>query len=233
MTNQAKRDDERLFAILVDIDGTLIDSNDAHTRAWMSALQSHGHEFPFERIRPLIGKGGDKLLRELLDLDVDSDKGKALGAERGRLFKEYELHTLQPTPGARDLLEKIKAAGLKVVIATSAKPDETSALLKQAGLDDLIDHEANAGDAGQSKPDPDIVQSALRKAGVQPSAAAMLGDTPFDIEAATKAGVPTIALRCGGWWTDDAFVGAVAIYDSPRELLDGFDSSPIGVRRPV
>lgn len=215
----ADRSHPSLEVILVDIDGTLIDSNDAHTRAWMAALAAHGHEFPFERIRPLIGMGGDKLLNELLGLAAESDLAKTITTERGAVFRARELHALAPTPGARELLLRIRQEGLKVVVATSAQADETDALLRQAGLEDLIDHAADSGDAAESKPDPDIVQSALDKAGVRPSMALMLGDTPFDVAAASKAGVRCVALRCGGWWNDSVFGGAAAIYDSPHELL--------------
>ena len=114
-----------------------------------------------------------------------------------------------------------------MVVATSAQVDETDALLRQAGLDDLIDRAADSGDAAESKPDPDIVQSALGKAGVRPSMALMLGDTPYDVAAASNAGVRCIALRCGGWWNDSAFGGAAALYDSPHELLAAYDASPL------
>jgi len=220
-----------LQAVLVDIDGTLIDSNDAHARAWATALKEQGHAIPFDRIRPLIGKGGDKLLAELLGLAEDAPPGKAATERARRLFMDGELQSLQPTPGARDLLARIRDAGLQVVVATSAQPSETQALLVQAGLDDLIDQQADSGDAEASKPDPDIVRSALRKAGIRPSAALMLGDTPYDIEAAARAGVPAIALRCGGWWNDSAFAGAVAVYDSPQALLAEFDASPLAGKR--
>lgn len=213
----------RWNTVLVDIDGTLIDSNDAHARAWQAALKQHGHEFPFEAIRQLIGKGGDKMLEELLSLEPEGDAARAITDRRAQIFRTTELHGLAPTPGARELLLKIKAAGLKVVVATSAEPAETSALLKQAGLEDLVDHEANSGDVQASKPDPDIVQSALAKAGARPSEAIMLGDTPYDIEAARKAGVWTIALRCGGWWNDSAFKGALAIYDTPLALSESIE----------
>ena len=209
----------RCDAVLVDIDGTLVDSNDAHARAWVAALKRHGHEFPHDAVRPLIGKGGDKLLDELLGFMPDSAEARAISEDREEVFRSTELHALVPTPGARELLLKIKEAGLKVVVATSARAAETIALLKQVGLDDLIDHEANSGDATASKPDPDIVQSALKKAGARPSTALMLGDTPYDVEAARKADVWTIALRCGGWWNDSAFKGALAIYDTPRALM--------------
>ncbi|MET0383906.1 MAG: HAD family hydrolase, partial [Burkholderiaceae bacterium] len=214
-------------AVLVDIDGTLIDSNDAHARAWMSVLNRHGHGFPYGDIRPLIGMGGDKLLEELLGLAADSPETRALGDERGRVFLETELHRLAPTRGARALLERLRAAGLKIVVATAAQAAETAALLRQAGVDDLIDRAASSADAERSKPDPDIVRSALRKAGVRPSEALMLGDTPYDVDAAAQAGVATIALRCGGWWNDDVFAEAAALYDDPADLLASLDGSPL------
>ena len=227
MTGKVKRSEPHLRGMLVDIDGTLIGSNDAHTRAWLTALRQHGHEFPFERVRPLIGKGGDKLLLELLGLPDQSALAKAISQARAQAFLSNELHALVPTAGARELLLRISAAGLKVVVATSAQEGETKALLRQAGVDDLIDHAANSSDANGSKPDPDIVQSALKKASLRPSEAIMLGDTPYDIEAATKAGVGSIAVRCGGWWNDDAFKGALAIYNDPADLLATLNVSPI------
>jgi len=220
----------RLRALLVDIDGTLIDSNDAHVRAWMKVLARHGHEFPYDAIRPLIGKGGDKLLHRLLGLAEDAPQAEALAKERREVFLADELHGLQPTRGARDLLQRVREAGLRVVVATAADGDETSALLRQAGVDDLVDDAASSADVADSKPAPDVVHAALQRAGVRPSEALMLGDTPYDVEAATKAGTGTIALRCGGWWNDDAFDRALALYDDPAALLEAFTSSPIGQR---
>ena len=216
-----------LRTVLVDIDGTLIDSNDAHTRTWLKVLARHRHERPYDAIRPLIGKGGDMLLADVLGPGAGSIDAHALGNERGELFLSCELHKLKPTRGARELLQKLHAAGLQVVVATSAKASETKALLRQAGLEDLIDQAADSDDAEQSKPAPDIIQSALLKSGTRPSEAVMLGDTPYDIEAARKAGVATVILRCGGWWNDDAFAGAAAIYDDPADLLEAFDDSPL------
>lgn len=226
MSDKPARDTKAdLRAVLVDIDGTLLDSNDAHARAWMKVLKARGNEFPFERVRALIGKGGDKLLAELLGDAVDREEIERLGEERSRLFLATELHGLKPTRGARELLERIKAADLQVVVATSAAASETAALLRQAGLDDLIDQAADSSDASQSKPDPDIVESALRKAGLRAAQAVMLGDTPYDVASAARAGVSTIVLRCGGWWNDDAFKGAVAVHDDPADLLASFEQS--------
>lgn len=218
-------------AVLLDIDGTLLDSNDAHARSWEETLRAQGRPVAFERIRALIGKGGDKLLAELLDIDADGPLGRQISGQRRRLFLERFLPSLRPTPGARALLERMKAEEMSVVVATSSSGAELKALLAQAGIADLVEASASASDAEHSKPDPDIVKAALERSAVQPIEAMMLGDTPYDIEAARAAGVDTIALRCGGWWDDRALGAAVAIYDNPADLLAHWDSSPIGRRR--
>lgn len=226
MTTTPRPPGSALSAVLLDIDGTLIDSNDAHARAWVSALAEHGYVVPFDQVRPLIGKGGDKLTPELTGLDPDSAEATAIGEARGRIFRQRELPGLRATPGARPLLEHLHARGLELIVATSAKADEVQAILAQAGVADLIELAASADDAERSKPDPDIVQAALRKAGRPAAHCAMLGDTPYDVEAAARARVPVVALRCGGW-DDDALRGAAAVYDDPADLLAHFDASPL------
>jgi phosphoglycolate phosphatase-like HAD superfamily hydrolase len=225
MTQTPRAPGSALRTILLDIDGTLIDSNDAHARAWVDSFAAHGYVVPFEQIRPLIGKGGDKILPELIGLDPESGEAKRMGETRSAIFLERELPTLRPTPGARALLERLKAEGLELVVATSAKADEVRALLEQTGVSDLIQLASSSDDAERSKPDPDIVQAALRLSGSQAAHSAMLGDTPYDLEAAARARVPAIALRCGGWWDDDALSGAVAIYDDPGDLLARYEES--------
>ncbi len=216
-----------LQAVLLDIDGTLVDSNDAHARAWVGALESGGYVVPFDAVRQLIGKGGDKLIPELTGLDPESDEAARMSAARHELFTERELPHLRPTRGARALLERMREAGLRLVVATSAQADEVTALLAVAGVGDLIQAASSSDDADSSKPDPDIIRAALRKAGCHPSQCVMLGDTPYDVEAATRARVTTIALRCGGWGTD-ALHGAAAVYDDPAELLARWAESPLG-----
>lgn len=228
MTQTPRAPGPALRTVLLDIDGTLIDSNDAHARAWVDSLRAHGYIVPFEEVRPLIGKGGDKVLPELTGLDPDSGEAKRMSETRSTLFLKRELPTLRPTSGARALLEHMTSVGLELVVATSAKSDEVRALLEQTGVSDLIQLASSADDAERSKPDPDIVQAALRMSGSQPAHSAILGDTPYDVEAAALAKVPCIALRCGGWWDDAALAGATAIYDDPADLLAHFDESPLG-----
>jgi phosphoglycolate phosphatase-like HAD superfamily hydrolase len=217
-----------LRTVLLDVDGTLIDSNDAHARAWVDALRAHGYIIPFEEVRPLIGMGGDKLVPALTGLDPDSGEAQRLSETRSTLFLTRELPTLRPTRGARALLEHLTSLGLELVVATSAKSSEVRALLEQAGVADLIPLASSADDADRSKPDPDIVQAALRLSGSQAGHSALVGDTPYDVEAAARANVPSVALRCGGWWDDEALGAATAIYEDPGELLASFADSPLG-----
>jgi HAD superfamily hydrolase (TIGR01509 family) len=213
----------RAAGILLDVDGTLLDSNDAHARSWIEIFARHGREIPFERVRPLIGKGSDKLVPELTGVDPESSAGKAMTEERKALFKRDYLPKLAPTRGARAMVERLKDDGLQVVVATSASGDELEALLRQADVEDLIGKATTSSDAESSKPDPDIVHAALRKGKLRSGQALMIGDTPYDIESAGRASVPCVALRCGGWWSDEALAGAVAIYNDPAQLLDRYE----------
>ena len=215
----------RYDAVLLDIDGTLVDSNDAHANAWSDAFATHGRHHPPEEIRPLMGKGGDKLLRELASLDHESGEGKRISEERAEIFRNRYLSTLQPTPGAAAFVEWLTKSHLTVVIATSAKQEEVEALLTICGGQALVKDATTSDDAERSKPDPDILVAALQKSGSSPDRAIMIGDTPYDIEAASRAGLATIAFRCGGW--DDAELnGSIAIYDDPGQLLDRLSGSP-------
>jgi phosphoglycolate phosphatase-like HAD superfamily hydrolase len=203
---------------LLDIDGTLIDSNDAHARAWVDALGEGGFAVPFERVRPLIGMGADQLLPALgVGLTSGTNPGKAIVARRGEIFKSQYLPTLKPTRGARELLVALRDANVACVVATSAQEDELDALLAIGGLSDLIQTKSTASDASSSKPAPDIIHAALQRSGSMAGESVMLGDTVYDITAAMRAGVPTIALRCGGS-PDADLAKAVVIYDDPAAL---------------
>jgi HAD superfamily hydrolase (TIGR01509 family) len=203
---------------LFDLDGTLIDSNDAHAEAWAQAMREHGVDAPPAEIRRLIGMGGDKILPAVAHVSEDSDRGRAITRRKKDLFSE-RLPALEPTRGARGLMQFLRNREIEVVIATSAEDGEMNALLRRAGVDDLIPERASKNDAATSKPDPDIVHAALERAGARPKHTALVGDTPYDIEAAERAGLDAIALRCGGYWADDSLRGAIAIFDDPEALL--------------
>ena len=218
-----------VHGVLLDVDGTLIDSNDAHTHAWLQAMSENGYDnVPFEKVRPLIGMGGDKVLPETIGVDKDSDDGKKITQRRKEIFKTRYIPTLHAFPHTLELLQRMHEQGLKLVIATSAEPDELDALLQRIGphAADLFANQASSQDAKASKPDSDVIQVAIKKAELPPQELVMLGDTAYDIEAATKANVKTIAFRSGGW-NDQDLKGAVAIYNDPADMLAYYDESPL------
>jgi HAD superfamily hydrolase (TIGR01509 family) len=225
----AVRPDAAQRVVLLDIDGTLIASNDAHARAWVASLAEFGYTVSFERVRPLIGKGGDKILPELVGLDPGSTEAQRMSDVRGEMFRRRELPHLTATRGARDLLLRFRADGYELAVATSATSADVKATLEQAGVADLIETATSSDDAERSKPDPDIVRAALQRSRRPASHAVMLGDTPYDIEAATRARVRIVALRCGGYWSDQALRGAESIHDDPAALLAHYDDSIFGV----
>lgn len=205
-------------AVIFDVDGTLVDSNDAHAAAWRDVLRDFGFERAFGEIRRLIGMGGDKLLPALTGSSADSDLGKRIREARSRRFHDAFVDKLRPFPGVRALLARIAGDGFRLGIASSARQDELDRLLEIAGVDDLIDRQTSSDDVDASKPDPDAVHAALAKLGVPAGAATMVGDTPYDVQAAARAGVAMIALRCGGW-ADADLAGARAIFDDASDLL--------------
>ena len=213
--------------VILDVDGTLVDSNDAHARAWVRALKEGGFDVPFERVRPLIGMGGDKLLPEVTGLADDHPRGKAIGERRGQLFKQEYLPALRAFPRTRELLLRMREEGLKLAVASSAQPDELEPLLELAGATELLEGASSADDAESSKPDPDVIHAALSRLRMPAGDAIMIGDTPYDVEAARRAGARAIAFRSGGW-KDDRLSDAVAVYDGPADLLDQFEASPLG-----
>jgi HAD superfamily hydrolase (TIGR01509 family) len=213
-----------LKGVIFDVDGTLVDSNDAHAQSWVDTFREAGYDVPFEKVRPLIGMGGDKLLPKTIGVSRDSDEGKKLGERRGKIFKSNYLPHLRPLPGARELVLRVKRDGLKAIVASSAKDEELKGLLKAAHVEDLMEEKATASDAKRSKPDPDIVQAAIDESGISVNQLVMIGDTPYDVEAASKAGVRTIGFLSGGW-TRDELRGAAEIYDDPADLLARYDTS--------
>lgn len=213
--------------VIFDIDGTLVDSNDAHASAWLDALQEFGFAgVAFERVRWMIGMGGDKILPDLTGLEEESERGRRLLDRRKHIFLEKYLPGLRAFPKARDLVQRIRSEGLATVVASSANEQELGHLLKAAGVSDLMDATTSSSDAENSKPDPDIVNAAVKSSGYRAEQLVMIGDTPFDVMAARKAGVPIVALRCGGW-ADRDLADALRVYDDPAHLLAEFDLSPL------
>jgi HAD superfamily hydrolase (TIGR01509 family) len=210
--------------VIFDIDGTLVDSNRAHAESWAETLQSFGYSVIADEVQPLIGMGGDKLLPKLIGVDIESDAGKKYSEHRTRLFFEKYFPSLRAFPGARALAERLHADGHVLVVASSASEEELDKLLGLAGIKDLLTDTTSSDDAERSKPDPDIVNAAIRQSGLAAGELVMIGDTPYDVEAAGRAGVRIIAVRSGGW-DDQALAGASAIYDDVATLLAEYDDS--------
>lgn len=212
-------------AVLFDLDGTLIDSNEAHVAVWEQVFAEAGHPIDAATIRGQIGKGGDQLVPTLLPGTTD-DEIERLSDRHGELFKADHLDRVQPFPDSRALLERVDNAGKTVVLASSASKAELDHYVDLLDAKALIDAGTSIDDVETSKPAPDIFGTALKKAGVAADEAIAVGDTPWDIEAAGKAGIATVALRSGGF-SDDTLADAVAIYDDAAALLAGFATSPL------
>lgn len=221
-----------LQGVLLDIDGTLVLSNDAHAQAWVEAFADYGYEIKFADVRPLIGMGGDQVVpRMVSELSGEEGVGKQIADRRKELIIEKFSPNLASAPGSRELVQRLKQDGFKLVVASSATSEELSSLLKAAEVEDLLEKEpiTTSSDAESSKPAPDLIEAALKKGQLQPKQAIMLGDTPYDIQAASKAGVGVIAFRCGDF-DDTQLADALAIYDNPADLLANYEQSPLGKR---
>jgi HAD superfamily hydrolase (TIGR01509 family) len=209
------------------MDGTLLDSNAAHVHAWVEALREHGREVSEQDIWPWVGMGGDNLLPAAVKISKESPEGKKIAERRGEIFKSRYLESLKPFPEVRPLLERMRRDGLRLIIATSSPEDEVKKAIEIVGIGDLLEDTASASDAAKSKPDPDVVQAALDRLKLTAGEVVMLGDTPYDIQAAGKIGIGVIAFRCGGF-RDEDLKGAIAIYDGAADLLARYNDSPLG-----
>lgn len=208
--------------IILDVDGTLIDSNDAHARAWVDAGARLGYDIEYDDVRPLIGMGGDRVTPLVAGVEEDSPEGQELAEARGEIFRRTYLPDLAPFPGVRELLLRLRDDGFKLVVASSASEEDLGLLLEKARVDDLIRSATSSGDAEESKPEPDIVEAAIARARLPRPRLLMVGDTPYDVEAARRARVGIVAVRCGGW-DDGDLAGALTTAADPAELLTRYE----------
>lgn len=220
-------------AVIFDVDGTLVDSVDLHAKAWGDAFRDFGHEVSFADARAQIGKGGDQLLPVFLSEEEIASKGDELEQHRAKILKDRYLSQIKGFPKVRELMEHLLAQGHQIALASSAKEEELQTYKKLADIDDLVRTETSADDAEKSKPNPDIFQAALKRLGsMQPADAVVVGDTPYDAEAANKAGLRTIGLLCGGWSAADLKqAGCIAVYKDPADLLAQYAVSPLATNR--
>jgi HAD superfamily hydrolase (TIGR01549 family) len=214
-------------AAIFDIDGTLVDSVDLHARAWQESLAHFGYEIPFEKVRHEIGKGSDKLIPDLLGAEEAKRVFDDLDQFRSGLWKSKYFAQVKPFPKTRELFERLLRDGKQVVLASSAKGDELKKYKEIARIDDLVKDETSADDVDKSKPSPDAIEAAVAKLdNPDPATAIMVGDTPWDIMAAGKARVKSIAVLCGGFPEQELRgAGAVQIYRDPEDMLAHYDES--------
>jgi HAD superfamily hydrolase (TIGR01509 family) len=214
--------------MILDIDGTLVDTNYQHAVAWYRAFRQHDVILPIWRIHRHIGMGGDQLVESLTDKQTDEEKGDDIRTAEKALYLAL-IEEVEPLEGARDLIERLKDDGKTVVLASSAKEDEVEHYLDLLDARELADDWTTSADVEETKPEPDLVKAALDKAGASPDDAVMLGDTPWDCKAAARAGVETVALITGGFSEDELREGgAVAVFESIPELLERLDETPLG-----
>ena len=213
-------------AVIFDIDGTLVNSVDLHAKAWQEAFAHFGHKVAFEDVRSQIGKGGDQLMPMFLSKTEIDRQGPEIEKYCSDLFKERYLPQVRAFPAVRDLIKRIIHNGQRIALGSSAKGDELSTYKKISRIEDLIDKETSSDDAFRSKPHPDIFEAALKKLGLEANEAIVVGNSPYDAEAAGKLGLRTLAVLCGGFLEADLrTAGCIAIYRDPADMLMRFDQS--------
>jgi HAD superfamily hydrolase (TIGR01509 family) len=216
--------------VILDVDGTLVDSNRLHAQSWFDTFREAGLEGgTVLDLQRLIGMGSDKLIPAAVGLDGDGEEATRLTERRAEIFRTLYLPTLRPIPGAAQLVEALRDRGFRLAVASSARPDELRGLLEVAGVAWLAERATSGDEVKASKPEPDVVEAALEELRLPPDVVGMIGDTPYDVEAGERAGVIVIGLRTGGW-DDQGLRGAAAVYRDPIDLLEKLDASPIGRR---
>jgi HAD superfamily hydrolase (TIGR01509 family) len=214
-------------AIFFDIDGTLVDSNGYHAEAWQRAFAATGRSIDRARIASQIGKGTDNLVPALLP-GTNEAEAERLGGLHGQFFKGDYMPRVRAFPGARDLLARVRDSGRQVVLASSASGEELDHYVGIFDAKALVDTSTTIDDVERSKPAPDIFAVAAKKVGLDPAEVVVVGDAPYDMEAARKLGIGRVAVRSGGF--DDRTLveaGAQAIYDDVADLLARFEGSPL------
>jgi len=216
-------------AVIFDIDGTIVDSVDLHARAWQRAFEKFGKKIPLEAICRQIGKGADQLLPVFFSKRELEEFGEEMEAYRGELFKKEYLPSVKGFPKVRELFERIRRDKKRIALASTAKEDELKRYKEIAQIDDLIEGETSSDDVERSKPCPDIFDAALQQLrNVAPGKVIVVGDTPYDAEAAAKAHMNSVGLLCGGWTQPQlSRAGCIAVYRDPADLLARYEESPL------
>lgn len=217
----------RYAAVMLDLDGTLVDSNDAHAHAWVEALGGRGVEVAFARVRRMIGMGGDRVVEELTGWPRDGEAARELQDEHAAIFADRWLGQLHPIPKARELVLRLSREGYQLALASASNKKVLQPLLEIAGVADLIVESARPPKPKASKPDPATIESALTRVDAVRSRVVLIGDTPYDVQAGRAAHVDVLGVTTGGY-SAESLSGAVAVYRGPAELLALWAASPLG-----
>jgi HAD superfamily hydrolase (TIGR01549 family) len=216
----------RVPAAILDIDGTLVDSNYHHAIAWYRAFRQHDLVLPVWRIHRHIGMGGDQLVAAVAGEEVEREHGDGIRAAETERYAEI-IGEVRPLDGARGLIEDLKRDDHQVVLASSAKPEEVEHYLDLLDARELADAWTTAGDVERTKPEPDLIHAALQRLGAD--RAVMVGDSTWDCEAARNAGVETLAVLTGGFSAQELFdAGALSVFATIAELRARLGSTALG-----
>jgi HAD superfamily hydrolase (TIGR01509 family) len=211
--------------VIFDIDGTLVDSVDLHAIAWRRALYRFGHRVPYDQVRAQIGKGGDQLLATLIPSASPAERAR-IEEHRARLFRRWGLPQVRAFPRVRDLFLHARGRGQRIALASSAKASEVPVYERLAAIGDLVDARTTSADAEASKPEPDIFGVALARLGLPAADCAVVGDSPYDAEAAARLGLRAVGVLCGGFHADALrAAGCLELYRDPADLLDRYAAS--------
>ncbi|MBS2034487.1 HAD family hydrolase [bacterium] len=212
--------------VIFDVDGTLVDSNPAHTQSWLQALEEFGVAADVHEVERAIGMGGDKMIPAFTPWSAEEARGQELAARRGEIFKSTYFAKLNAFKGARLLVQRLYHQEMKLAVASSAQEDELNPLLDLVGIRDLLQQKTSSADARKSKPDPDIVAVALSRLGLKAEEVIMVGDTPYDLEAAARLGVASMAFLTG-IWSRNELGQARWIFENPADLLGKMGTSTL------
>ena len=212
---------------VLDVDGTLVDTNYQHAIAWFRAFARNGIVLPIWRIHRHIGMGGDQLVAALTDERTEREQGERIRADESDLYREL-IDEARPMAGSRELIAELRERGHEVVLATSAKPHELDHYLDLLDARELADGWTSSEDVEATKPEPDLIEAALAKSGAQPQEAVMVGDSTWDVEAAKRARVRTLAVMTGGFSREELMqAGAAEVFESVRELREALARTPL------
>jgi HAD superfamily hydrolase (TIGR01509 family) len=212
-------------AAILDVDGTLVDTNYQHAIAWYRAFRQHGVLLPLWRIHRHIGMGGDQLVASLVGEEFDAEHGDDVRSAEKALYMALIVE-VEPLEGARELITDLRESGHAVVLASSAKAQEVDHYIDLLDARGIVDGWTTSADVRRTKPEPDLVQAAIEKAGGKP--AVLLGDSTWDCRSAKRAGIPTVGVLTGGFSEQELLdAGAVAVFESLHDLRENLESTPL------